>query len=210
MNDELVFLSSPSVLEGQEHPLLVLLHGSGSDEKDLMALRPYIDPKWAMVSIRAPFPQGAGFRWYALESVHSPDRDEMDRSFLALRGWFEQLTSRFPRVSPRATVIGGFSQGAAMALALGLFEPQVQAAGILVLSGYLPNLPQSASTWQKVPVFWGHGSQDTVLPYVEAEKGRQRLLEEGLAVDFHSYEMGHEVVEEELSDAVSWLKQFGI
>ena len=196
------------MLTGQPHPLLVLLHGFGADEKDLMTLRPYIDPAWAMVSIRAPFREGAGFRWYALESVHSWDADELNRSMEALKRWFGKLGTIFPHLSLSNTVVGGFSQGAVMALALGLFAPKPVAGGIMVFSGYLPILPDHTPSYQKIPVFWGHGENDLILPYNEAKIGYEQLIKEEVPVSFHSYKAGHEVVEEELSDAVSWLKQF--
>lgn len=196
------------MLTDQPHPMLVLLHGFGSDEKDLMALRPYIDPVWAIVSIRAPFRQGAGFRWYALEPGGAWDLNEFHQSMEALTQWLEKLPSRFPQVSSDATVIGGFSQGAALALALGLFDFQVPVAGILALSGYLPHLPAQEPTWRNLPVFWGHGENDPVLAYTLAQKGHHELLERGIGVSFHSYSAGHEVVEEELVHAGAWLKQF--
>ncbi len=205
MDTSLHFLSSPSVLQDTAHPLLVLLHGFGSDEKDLMGIRPYIDPKWGVVSIRAPFREGAGFRWYSLNPGPSQDNQEMEESIRALKGWFAQIPQQFPQASLDQLVISGFSQGAAMALMLGLFYSPYPPRGIGVLSGYLPEPPASLNLWRKIPVFWGHGMQDAVLPFQLAETGESQLVEHHLDVAFHSYPMGHAVIDEELGDFMQWL-----
>ncbi|WP_053960487.1 alpha/beta hydrolase [Sulfobacillus thermosulfidooxidans] len=202
---DLHFLSSPSVLQDEEHPLLVLLHGFGSDERDLMAIRPYIDPKWAVVTIRAPFREGSGFRWYALKSLQSPDFDEMAQALALLKKWFGGLALRFPHVPPHQVIVGGFSQGAVMALHLGLYEPLREIGGVSVLSGYLPNPPSPNAAWRRLPIFWGHGLDDQILPYALAQTAHDILSRHNIAITFRSYTMGHEVIEEELHDLMDWL-----
>lgn len=202
---DLHFLSSPSVLQDEEHPLLVLLHGFGSDERDLMAIRPYIDPTWAVVTIRAPFAEGSGFRWYALRSLQSPDLEEMEQALNALKKWFSGLTVRFPHVPPHKVIVGGFSQGGVMALHLGLYQPLREIGGVSVLSGYLPDPPSPDTSWRRLPVFWGHGLSDQVLPYALAHKAHEILSRHNIEITFRSYAMGHEVIEEELHDLMQWL-----
>jgi phospholipase/carboxylesterase len=107
-------------------------------------------------------------------------------------------------------VLGGFSQGCAMALHTALRHP-ARLAGVLALSGYLPLAPllageQHAANAQ-TPVFMAHGTQDTVVPIAFAELSRQTLLALGHPVEWHAYPMPHSTHPQELADIGAFLRR---
>jgi phospholipase/carboxylesterase len=110
-------LERPAAREPQG--ALVLLHGRGADEHDLFPLLDVLDPERRLLGVtpRAPLslPPG-GAHWYAFYKLGEPDPKTFDAAYPQLVEWFDGLG--FP---PERTVLGGFSQGAVMTYALGLF-----------------------------------------------------------------------------------------
>jgi len=106
-------------------------------------------------------------------------------------------------------VLAGFSQGGAIALHTGLHSQQ-RLAGILALSTWLPLQAELASTPshinQGLPVFIGHGKNDSVVPFIRAQQARDLLVKLGYAVTDHGYDMAHSVCPEEILDIQAWLK----
>lgn len=145
--------------------------------------------------------------WYDVLSLTSADRaDEagMRRSMIAIRQLIERETSR--GVSPDHIILAGFSQGAAMALSVGL-QHDKPLAGIMALSGYLPKAAQSG--WPTAPtssIFIGHGLEDNIVPYALGKAAYLALNEAGYNVDWHSYSMGHAVCGEEIRDISAWIR----
>jgi phospholipase/carboxylesterase len=115
-------------------------------------------------------------------------------------------------ILPEHIFLGGFSQGGAQAIYIGLRAAQ-KLAGIIVFSGYLPfykNLAQeipSSFPNYSAPIFWAQGTQDTIVPPLFGEVSVKALKNIGVSVDFHSYPMGHSVCEEEIKDLAGWIVQ---
>jgi phospholipase/carboxylesterase len=192
-------------------PLVVLLHGRGSDRHDLLRLHPYLPAGTMLVTPDAPFPAapwgyGPGAAWYLLESEGVPDESTFTESLDAL----DEFLSAVPAVLPTAPgplVLGGFSQGGTMSMAYAMVHPG-SVPGVINLSGFIPRHPRVSVTAQSVGgtrFFWGHGTADTAIPHALAVRGRSELVQAGADLTAHDYAMGHGVSPAELGDLSAWL-----
>lgn len=192
-------------------PLVVLLHGRGSDERDLMGLAPYLPAEAVVVAPRAPFAAaawgyGPGWAWYRFLEGDRPEPETFETSQGALREFLEQLPEHLP-VSPGPLVLGGFSQGGTMSLAHALRHPG-DVPMVLNFSGFLadhPGVRLAPETVLGTRFFWGHGTQDPNIPFALAQKGRAALRAVGAELEARDYRMGHSIAPEELRDAVEWM-----
>jgi phospholipase/carboxylesterase len=189
---------------------LILLHGYGADENDLLPLGHVLDPRFAVVSLQAPVQMfGSQRAWFELM------QDEHGISFDAdqARAGLDVAMAEVEKVSKESSqppFLLGFSQGAAMALGVLLRKPSL-VAGVIAFSGVTPLLePQDLAPPAQLkgkPVFAAHGTQDPLLPIAVGRTLRDELQRLGLAVEWREYEMGHMVIPEELQAAQTWLSQ---
>ena len=139
-----------SSLTYQERParrapegLLVLHHGRGADEADLLGLANVLDPEQRLhvVTPRAPLtlPGWPGYHWYVVPRVGFPDPETFRASFDALASFHDELWER-TGVGPEKTVFGGFSMGSVMSYSMGLSADRPQPAGLLIFSGFIPTV----------------------------------------------------------------------
>ncbi len=193
-------------------PVLVLLHGRGSDERDLLPIGRILHPDATTVSVRAPFPAapwgyGPGYAWYRFLGGATPESESFMAGQDALAAFVDALPSRLGRTGFRI-ILGGFSQGGTSALAFMMRNPG-RVRGVLVFSGFLADHPSVEVTADRVrdtPIFWGHGTADPAIPYSVAEAGWQDLRAAGATIETHAYRgMSHTIGEAELRDASTWL-----
>jgi phospholipase/carboxylesterase len=188
------------------HPALLLLHGRGADEQDLLGLADELDPRLYVVSARAPLTLGPGFAWYHLLDIGNPDLASFNASLEALTSFVQALPSAYP-IDPTRIFSLGFSQGAMMAGSLLLTHPNLP-AGTVMLSGYLPlnaGLPINQKGLIGRPIFVGHGTLDPVIPIDAARQARDFLTRAGTALTYREYPIPHYIGPQELSDVVTWL-----
>lgn len=191
-------------------PLLVLLHGRGSDERDLMGLVPHLPPGLIVASPRAPhagapWGYGPGWAWYRYLGANRPEPESFEASQRALGDFLRELPGRLP-VKPGPLTLGGFSQGGTMSLAHALREPGA-IPGVLVFSGFLADHPSVAATPETVRgtrFFWGHGTEDPAIHWDFAREGRAELRAAGADLEARDYRIGHWIDPQELADAVEW------
>ncbi|MBV9774717.1 MAG: alpha/beta fold hydrolase [Gemmatimonadetes bacterium] len=191
-------------------PLLVLLHGRGSNEQDLMGLQPHLPQGVIVVSPRAPFSgmpwgYGPGWAWYRFLGEDRPEPESFEAAQGELGEFLRELPGALP-VKPGALTLGGFSQGGTMSLAYALRNPGV-VPGVLNLSGFLANHPSVSATPETVRgtrIFWGHGTADGNIPWELAQAGRAKLEAAGADLEARDYRMGHTISGEELADAIRW------
>ena len=203
------FRERPS--DGEPSGLLVLHHGRGADEHDLLALADALDPRRRLhiVTPRAPLTLAGwpGNHWYLVPKVGFPDRDTFHASY-ALLGEFHDELWRRTGVSPEHTVLGGFSMGSVMSYALALGGDRPAPAGILAFSGFIPTVdgwqPQLADR-ASVRAFIAHGRSDPVIAVDFARSARAQLLAGGLAVEYHEFAGGHEIDPSHIALARTWL-----
>jgi phospholipase/carboxylesterase len=193
-------------------PVLVLLHGRGSDERDLFPLGRVLHPDATTVSVRAPFPAapwgyGPGYAWYRFLGGTTPESESFAQGQDALGALIAALPSQLRRTNPRL-ILGGFSQGGTSALAFMMRNPG-RVHAVMVFSGFLADHPSVAVTHERVrntQIFWGHGTADSAVPYAAAEAGWQALRAAGAMLEARSYRaMSHTISEEEMRDAKAWL-----
>jgi phospholipase/carboxylesterase len=192
-------------------PLLLLLHGVGSNEADLFGLASYLDKRFLVVSARAPVVLGPGsFGWFNIEFTSEglvADLAQAKRSLEMLPGFIEELIETY-RTDARRTYLAGFSQGAMMSLALMLTRPE-KVAGVAAMSGRLPRQIIEASpdrdALEGMPVLITHGLYDPVLSVEDARAAREYLERLPVELTYREYPMGHEVSMESLRDVTAWL-----
>ncbi|MFZ4628706.1 MAG: alpha/beta hydrolase [Blastocatellia bacterium] len=192
-------------------PLLLLLHGYGANEEDLFSLASYVDPRFLVVSPRAPITLAPGaYAWFNLglgPQGFEYDSREVRTGLDALGQFLDEVRNQY-QVDPSRVFLLGFSQGAMMALQLALTHPGL-AAGVVALSGRaLPNLDQQLSNPEALrgfPIFVAHGTIDAVLPIHHGRETRAVLSQLPVELDYHEYPMGHEITPESFRDASGWL-----
>lgn len=193
-------------------PVIVLLHGRGSDERDLFPLGRELHPRATVVSVRAPFPAapwgyGPGWAWYRFLGDTTPESESFEAGQAALSRFLEDLPTTLGRPIPRASLIlAGFSQGGTSALAYTLRHPG-RVGAVLVFSGFLPNHPSVVlHEGLDTRIWWGHGTADGAIPFEHGEAGWQALRAVGAPLSAVSYRgMGHTISAEELADAARWI-----
>lgn len=189
-------------------PLLILLHGLGSNERDLMELAPELDPSLRVVTLRAPHAYSVGgYAWFEIQWGPTGiriDPAQVFESIDRLSGEVEALRAEF---SPRRLILGGFSQGAIMTVGATLRRPGL-VDGAMALSGrFIPELfERPAAEVTDLPVLVQHGLYDQVLDVAGSRVIRDAFAALGAKVTYFEYPMGHEVSWESIQDADRWLR----
>ena len=189
-------------------PLLLLLHGYGADEEDLLGLAPHLDARLICVSVRAPYALDfGGFAWFNIgigaEGVRF-DFAEAEEPLVQVLALVDALRQEH---RPAHIFIAGFSQGASMALAAALKRPR-DFAGAIALSGLCcpEMLPQDAASVRGLKVFMSHGRFDPVIPIAQARASIDLLAPLGLDLLYKEYDMPHAIGQPCLEDLDAWLR----
>jgi thioredoxin 1 len=192
--------------------LLLLLHGYGADERDLGGLLGYLDPdgRYAAVLPRGPVAAPPGFSWFDLASGEPDDLGDAFAEALAVLDDLLDAACAEHGFDRAQAVVGGFSQGAGLALALGLGPSErIRPAGVLAMSPFVPPglLGIDLEGAKDVPVLLQHGTNDPMIPSAGTRGLAEALIEAGLPVVYGEYPMGHEVSLESMQQAQQWLAQ---
>ncbi len=208
---ELQALSLPPRVPQGRPPLLILLHGMGSDETELFEIAARFDPRFHIVSARAPFEYRPGYTWLPA-TVDRVGRFRIDEESVGdVRLRLAESISRWALehgTDPSRTYLLGFSQGADVAFHTGVGVPGC-AAGVVVLSGKLMAGIEFEDTLgvDGLPVFVAHGTHDPLVPVEQGRAIRKFLEIRRLAGEYREYPVGHEVAEETLDDVARWLTE---
>ena len=207
----LVFRERPA--DGDPAGLLVLHHGRGADEHDLLGLADVLDPERRLhvVTPRAPLtiPGWPGYHWYVVPRVGFPDPDTFHGAFSALAELHDELWERTGLTSDR-TVLGGFSMGSVMSYSLGLSADRPAPAGILAFSGFVPTVEgwePSLADRTTTRVFIAHGRNDPIMEVAFARRARELLESGGLDVDYHESDVPHTIDPAHVPAAEAWLRR---
>ncbi|GAB3348439.1 hypothetical protein GCM10027360_01610 [Amycolatopsis echigonensis] len=191
--------------DDEEAPLVVLLHGRGSHERDIISLADRLPPEFGYAAVRAPIVEGGGYAWFANRGIGRPVAASLRSTTDWFRGW---LDSAVPRERP--VVLAGFSGGAAFAGGLILDEPG-RFAGAAILSGTMPfdaGMPATPARLAGLPVFLALGARDTVIPaellartwaYLTGESGAPTVARRDAT--------GHSITEEQLRNLAGWVRE---
>ena len=177
---------------------LILLHGLGSDEQDMFGLAEQIPSNIEVICLRAPHRYGPGYAWFDIQWTFKGiqvDENQMRDSLATVSEFVTEL-------GRKNLIIGGFSQGAIMALST-ISESGDQFVGGILLSGrqYGNDCPNFNGK-----VFQAHGAFDDVIPIRDGLQLREQLSPLGDRLEFHQYEMGHWICDEEIRDLNHWLQ----
>ena len=206
---ELVYRERPA--DGDPAGLVVLHHGRGADEHDLLGLADVLDPERRLhvVTPRAPLrlPGWPGHHWYVVPRVGYPDRDTFQAAYRALTQLHDDLWQR-TGTTPDRTVFGGFSMGSVMSYALGLGPDRPAPGGILAFSGFIPTVDgwqPSLADRSGTRTFIAHGRNDPIMNVEFARRANELLEAGGLPVEYHESDAAHHIDPAHVPAAVEWL-----
>ncbi|MEA3171010.1 MAG: phospholipase/carboxylesterase [Pseudomonas sp.] len=200
--------------DSRNQPLVIFLHGFGSNEQDLFGIKDALPSTWTYLSARAPMPVDAnGYRWFTKTSgdaEYNGETADLQRSAKLIEDFVGKATAKYHTQSDRVFLVG-FSQGAIMSYEVGLRQPAL-VRGIAALSGsVLPVLTAELKPNEslgKLAIFIGHGTLDQALPYGSATRANEVLVGLGLKPEFHGYPgMPHTVSAAEVQDLKAWLEK---
>jgi len=198
---------------GEPSGLLVLHHGRGTDETDLLRLADHLDPEQRLrvVSARAPLqlPGSPGYHWYLVPRVGYPDHDSFHAARAALAELHDGLWEE-TGVGSERTVFGGFSMGSVMSYAMALSAERPAVAGILAFSGFVPTVEDwqpSLADRTGTRAFIAHGRNDPIMEVGFAQRARDLLEAGGLDVTYRESEIGHQIDPAHLAEATEWLRE---
>lgn len=207
----LVHLVREPLPDERNPPLLLLLHGVGSNEHDLFGLAPVLDPRFVVVSLRAPNTLVPGsYAWFHVEftpqgSLINPAEAEQSRQILIQT--IQQAVAAFG-ANPQRVYLMGFSQGAIMSASVALTRPDLVAGAVLMSGRILPEIqPVMVEPEQLagLPILLVHGTADAVLPIHNGRASRDLLSKLPVKLTYKEYAMGHEVTPQSLRDVQAWL-----
>jgi phospholipase/carboxylesterase len=204
-------LTAERPAEGSAAGLLILHHGRGTDERDLLPLGDALDPERRLhvVSPRAPLtlPGSPGYHWYLVPRVGYPDPDTFAAAYRALADLHDELWRR-TGLRPERTILAGFSMGSVMSYALGLGADRPALAGMLTFSGFVPTAPgwqADVRSREQLRAFIAHGRQDPVIDVAFGRRARDLLTGAGLAVEYHESDVAHQIDPAHVPLARRWL-----
>jgi phospholipase/carboxylesterase len=199
---------------GRPAGALLLLHGRGTDERDLLPLLDELDPDGRLtgVTVRAPLElTPGGYHWYVVREIGHPDEPSFRRTYEQVTAWLDRLPE-ITGVPLERTAIGGFSQGAVMSYALALGRGRPSPPALLAFSGFIPEVPGffelDLEGHRGVPVAVGHGALDRVIPVQSSRSAVERLQAVGMDVSYHeSPTLAHGIDVGFVREAAEWLAE---
>ncbi len=209
----LVHLLHEPQVQQEKTPLLLLLHGVGSNERDLFSLVPLLDQRFLIISVRAPNTLAPGsYAWFQVNftpqgPVINPTQAEASRQAII---HFIQEAIEIYKVDPEQIYLMGFSQGAIMSASVMLTRPELIAGAVLMSGRILPEIQPLIASPEALsgkPVLVVHGTADTVLPIQHGRASNKLLSSLPVNLTYKEYAMAHEITSQSLSDIHSWLRE---
>lgn len=195
-----------------KNPLLLLLHGYGSNEADLFSFAEELPENYYIISARAPYDMQYGsYAWYAInfdaDQNKFSDNDQAKESRDLIAKFIDELVQIYPIDAQNVSLIG-FSQGSILSYAVALSYPE-KVQKVVAMSGYL-NLDIVAEDYLKnnfnnLKIFASHGTVDQVIPIDWARKTPAILENLGIEVTYKEYPIGHGVAPQNFYDFKNWL-----
>lgn len=176
---------------------LVLMHGLGSDEQDMRGLADLLHPNLEVICLRAPLRYGPGFAWFEIQWTNAGIQIDEDQYWQSVEG----VAGLLQGIQTEKLLVGGFSQGAMMSVGILDRHPDLVKGAVLLSGRGISDAPCQFDG----NVFQAHGAFDDVIPFDSAQILRKRFDGFGPRYEFHEYEMGHSVCQEEIDDLNRWL-----
>jgi phospholipase/carboxylesterase len=185
-------------------PLVVLLHGRGSHEGEIISLAPHLPVGPAYAAVRAPLGEGGGFAWFANRGIGRPVAESLAETMAWFRSWLDDVAPQ-----GRPVLLVGFSGGAAFAGGLVLADP-ARYAGAAILHGTLPfdaGVPVVPSRLVNLSMFVAQGDTDRVIPRELLDRTWSYLLtESGAATEAHRDAGGHGITPATPHRLAGWVR----
>lgn len=206
-------IREPKIIEAQ-NPLLLLLHGYGSNEADLFSFAEELPDEYYVVSARAPYDlQFGSYAWYAInfdaDENKFSDVGQGQESRDRIKKFIEELIENYP-INKQDVSLIGFSQGAILSYAVALSYPET-VQRIVAMSGYV-NLQMATADYLKnsftnLKIFASHGTVDQVIPIDWARKTPAIIEKYGIPLTYKEYAVGHGVAPQNFYDFKAWLQE---
>ena len=191
------------------YPTILALHGRGSNEADLIGLATHLPQGLLWISPRAPLALGPGsFEWYRVRVIGKPEPEQLFSAVQLIDRFVDEILAAYPIDLQRFFLLG-FSQGSLLSMCYTLTHP-ARVAGVIAQSGYIPSgvdLEIDEAGVKGKPFILTHGEQDTLLPVEWGRASRDRLQALGASVEYHEFQMGHNVSMESLTVINQWLER---
>jgi len=200
-------------IKQEKNPLLLLLHGYGSNEQDLFSFASELPGEYYVVSAQAPFDMMYGsYAWYSINF----DADENKFSDIGqarasrdiVAGFIDELINAYPIDAEKVTLVG-FSQGSILSYAIALSYPE-KVKRVVAMSGYLDTEIAvddfAENDFSRLKIFASHGTADQVIPVEWARKSIPVLEDLGIPVVYKEYPVGHGVAPQNFFDFRNWLQ----
>jgi phospholipase/carboxylesterase len=199
-------------LKLEKNPLLLLLHGYGSNEQDLFSFANELPDEYFVISARAPHDLMYGsYAWYAInfdaDENKFSDIGQAQISRDSIAHFIDEMVDKYPIDEKNVTLVG-FSQGAILSYAVGVSYPE-KVARIVAMSGYFnPEIAIAGfekNNFSNLKIFASHGTVDQVVPFEWGQKATKLFEAINVKINFHSYPIGHGISPQNFHDFKNWL-----
>jgi len=205
-------IQKPKVTNEQKAPLLLLLHGYGSDENDLFSFASELPGHYFIISARAPIPmQPYGNAWYAIsidhEGVKTSDNDGARVSRDRIANFIDEATKAY-NLDPFNVTLLGFSQGTILSYGVALSYPE-KVKNLIGLSGYINEEIidlKSPAAYAHLNIYNSHGTVDQVIPIDAARQTPEYLEKIGITSSLSEFPVGHGVHPTNFYEFKTWLE----
>ena len=195
-------------------PLLVLLHGYGSNEEDLFSFAPTLPEDWLIVSFRAPMNSAyEGYSWYEIDLMNQENRIDVSQAKRSLELILEnilKITNQYG-LTENETHLAGFSQGGILTYALALNHPELFTKIACMIcypeEKLLTNIVNDKKKLERLRFFISHGTDDAIIPIDWGRKAADLLYELGCFFSFREYMSGHGVNQKNYMDLMDFFQK---
>jgi phospholipase/carboxylesterase len=209
----LYYIFKEPKIKSANPPVIILMHGVGSNEKDLFSFAPQLPDSFLVISLRAPITIGTdSYAWYHLTFENGKrigNAIEAEASRLMIIQFINQLKTKHA-FNQKRIYLCGFSQGSIMAYSIGLTVPE-KTKGIAVMSGRLLEevkpLIVTKERLKNLKIFVSHGTNDNIIPVNEARASVAYLKTLGITPLFKEYPEAHTISNAMFADMLQWLKK---
>lgn len=214
MKLSLEYLVREPKIKTEKNPLLLLLHGYGSNEQDLFSFSSELPDEYYVISARAPYDlQYGSYAWYAInfdaDENKFSDHNQAIQSRDLISNFIDELIQNYP-IDPKQVTLLGFSQGTILSYSVALSYPE-KVQRVVALSGYLNEEiiveNYKNNDFSNLKMFVSHGSVDQVIPVDWAKKAPGILDSLNIPNEFIEYQVGHGVAPQNFFDLKNWLQK---
>lgn len=198
----------------ESNPLILLIHGYGSNEEDLFSFASELPDHYYIISVQAPYQVPPyGFAWYAITFDADMNKFSDDNQAIASRDllvkFIDEMCAKYPINAADVNLVG-FSQGAILSYAIAVTYPE-KLNKVVALSGYfnedILNVKTDLSAYNHLKIFGSHGTVDQVIPVDWARNISPKLDSLGINYQFKEYPVGHGVAPQNFYDFKAFLLQ---